>query len=202
MAELAPAPSPARPLADAELRTRIIELIQNSDGASIKRIYAKITKTKRIQQHRTCAVQSAPKSNWKPRTTAEGLRIVELLEQRVGLCTAPFQVEDNEHSAKLTLSGICQVLLRESAEGAAIDKSAKLKVASAATSLACRVIEEAHRLLREDGNADLKTIEMHGSRQSPAWAPLARGSGIVLTKGAWPLFDAALARVKDRITAA
>ena len=127
--------------------------------------------------------------------------MVELLEQRVGLHTAPFPVDENEPCAKLVLSGICQVLLRESAEGAACDKSAKIKVAAAATSLACRVVEEANSLLWADGGAAVKVIEMHGSHQSPSWAPAARGSGIVLNTAAWSLFDAALARVKDRIAA-
>lgn len=189
-------PAPTYP-PEAELRAQLIELVQKADGASIKRFYSKITKK---HTHRSCAVQSAPKNNWKPRSTAESLRLIELLEQRVGLYTAAFPVGDKEPCAKFMLSDACHVLLRESSDAASIDKSVKLKAAAAATSLACRVCEEAQSLQREDGGVGL--IEMQGSRQSPAWAPAVRGSGIVLTKDAWSLFDTALGRVRARITTA
>ena len=189
-------PAPKHPPAD-ELRAQLMRLIEHADSVSIKRFHSKITKAKQL--HRSCAVQSAPKSNWKPRSTVEALRVVELLEQRVGLKVAPFPVGENEHCAKFMLNDVCQVLLRESA--GTIDKSAKLKVAAAATSLSCRVCEEAQSLQRTDGRDG--RIEMHGSRQSPTWAPsTARGSGIVLSKSDWSLFDAALARVRERVTAA
>ena len=189
-------PAPKHPPVD-ELRAQLTRLIEHADRATLKRFHSKITKKKQL--HRSCAVQSAPKSNWKPRSTEEALRIVELLERRVGLHMAPFAVGENEHCAKIMMSDICQVILRESTD--VVDKSAKWKLAQAATSLSCRVCEEAQCLAADEGGAG--SIEMQGSRQSPSWAPsTCRGSGIVLSKSGWPLFDTALARVRERITEA
>ena len=190
-------PAPTHPT-EVDLRAYLIDLIQTADNASIKRWHSKITKKRGV--HRTCTVQSAPKSNWKPQSTAEALRIIELLEKRVGLRSAPFPVDENCPCAKFMLSEVCQVLLlRDSADAALVDKSTKLKAAAAATSVACRICEEAHSMQREDGGG-AGLIEMHGNRQSPVWAPsTARGSGIVLSKDAWSLFETALARVRARL---
>lgn len=186
-----PAPTPSQE--EEVLRTQLIELIRKANGPALARFHTKITKK---HMHRSCAVQSAPKEDWRPRQPDEALRLVQLLKDQVGLRTTPYPVNDTEHSCKIMLSVVCHVLLRERSDMPA-DRSSKLKAAAAATSLACRVCEEAQRIRNEGGGVGV--VEMHGSRQGPVWEPAARGSGIVLTKNAWPLFETALERVRERI---
>ena len=183
---------PIQELSSSEMRNALLKMISNSSDASVKTYYNKITK-KHI--HSSCAVQAAPKAKWKPRSVTEALTIIKLLRLRTGLLTSPIPANEGESTSKIMLFDVNQVLLRDS--GIAIDKSARIKVAAAVTSLACRVIEEADQLKEEGTLTGLLAI--HGSHDSPRWCPSARGSGITLSQDSDSLFDAALSRVEQRV---
>ena len=114
---------------------------------------------------------------------------------RTGLLTSAIDVSEGEHASKLMLVDINQKLLRES--GVEVDKSARIKVAVAVTSLACRVVEEGGKLKEEGIMAG--ELAIHGSHDRPTWSSAACGSGITMTLDAAPLFDAALDRVEQRV---
>ena len=183
---------PHQELSSTEMRKVLQKMISNANDASVRSFYSKITK-KHI--HSSCAVQSAPKAKWRPRSTSEALTIIKLMRSRTGLLTSAIDVSEGEHASKLMLVDINQHLLRES--GVEVDKSARIKVAAAVTSLACRVVEEGGKLKEEGIMAG--ELAIHGSHDRPAWCPAARGSGITLSKNAGPLLDAALDRVEERI---
>ena len=96
---------------------------------------------------------------------------------------------------KIMLVDISHVLLKDSGEE--IDRSSRTKMSAAVTSLACRVVEEAGRLAVERGLVGV--LGIHGSHNSPAWWPAARGSGITMSQDADLLFDASLDRVEGRV---
>lgn len=183
---------PIQELSSTEMRNALLKMINNADDVSVRSFYSKITK-KHI--HSSCAVQAAPKAKWRPRSTSEALTIIKLLRLRVGVLNSATDVNEGEPASKIMLVDINHRLLRES--DVKVDKSARIKVAAAVTSLACRVVEEAGRL-REEG-VMTGVLAIHGSHDKPPWSPAARGSGITLSEDAGPLLDAALDRVEERV---
>lgn len=183
---------PIQELSSTEMRNVLLKMISNANDASVHSFYSKITK-KHI--HSSCAVQSAPKAKWRPRSTSEALNIIKMLRLRVGMLNSATDVNEGEPASKIMLVDINQKLLRESR--VEIDKSARIKMAAAVTSLACRVVEEAGKLRGE--GAMTGVLAIHGSHDRPTWSPAARGSGITLSQDADPLLDAALDRVEERV---
>ena len=183
---------PIKELSSTDMRDVLVKMICNANDVSVKTYFNKITK-KHI--HSSCAVQAAPKAKWRPRSTSEALTIIKLLRLRVGMLNSATDVNEGEPASKIMLVDINQKLLRDS--GVEVDKSARIKMAAAVTSLACRVVEEAGKL-REEG-VMTGVLAIHGSHDKPSWSPAARGSGITLSQDAGPLLDAALDRVEERV---
>ena len=182
-------------LGSPDVRESLLRLISGADIATLKRWHTSITKT---HKHRSCSVQKQPKLRWKPRSVGEGLDITRLLHERRGLHTAPEGTEDEEFCHKIVLNDVQQTLLHK--KGAVnADKGAKLSTAVAVKSFACRVVEESQWLIANcvDGEA-MGKLEMHGTHDAPSWAPSCRGSGIMYTKEAGELLDAAIDRVRAR----
>eukprot|EP00966_Prymnesium_polylepis_P005801 132239-Prymnesium_polylepis.2 len=178
-----------------DVRVALMRLVAGADEVTLKRWHSSITKT---HKHRSCSVQNRPKVNWKPRSVEEGLEITKLLYERRGLHTAPEGAEEEEFCHKIVLNDVQQTLLHKAGFTKG-DKGTKLSTAVAVKSFSCRVVEEAQWLNANsvDG-ATMGKLEMHGTHDAPSWAPSCRGAGIIYTKEADGLLDAAIDRVRAR----
>ena len=179
-----------------DVRVALMRLVAGADQTTLKRWHNTITKT---HSHRSCSVQSRPKVNWKPRSVEEGVEITRLLHERRGLHTAPEGAkEEEEFCHKIVLNDVQQTLLHK-AGVTKRDKGTKLSMAVAVKSFGCRVVEEARWLNANCvGGEAMGKLGMHGTHDAPSWAPSCRGAGIIYTKDAEGLLDAAIERVRAR----
>lgn len=189
--------------ADADqMRQELSELVANARPAALKKAIKVISKPLRVSVPSICSPREAAVVVWKPRHVHETKKAIALIQEGVGIRSAPYPVTDIEGAwpHKFFVSDVAQRLMHDAAARPMGDKKATSTCAILVASLAARIVEEAKHIAAEDPSVGDERLLHQRATEDAGWDRVkTRGSGIVMTDGAKPLFERAVARVGAKI---
>jgi hypothetical protein len=178
-----------------ELRARIGELVAGASRGVVKRLHTKLEgqlSKKRAGHANPCRPQARPLDAWRPKRAAESRAALVIIQEGVGVRSAPFAVGDGVWQHKFFNAEVA-IRLRQKEDDRAATSTASLVVGT----IAARVVDVARKLRAEDASFAAAEIDMQTFGKDAGWDKTrTRGSGIVFNDDGRRLFDAAVASVR------